>query len=403
VHDRDEHTDDELIEGIDACHARACEAQRAMFEAIATGDHRELWRDWGARDMAHWLAMRYGISHWKALRWIAASHALGDLPRISKAFACGEVSVDKVVELCRLATPETEGRLLAWAAGVSCAAIRRRGDLAASGSIEETADAERARFVTWWWSDDGRRFGLAAELPAASGAVVARALGRAAERVPVMPGEDDPSCAEARRADALVALCSSRLGSDPDPDRATVVVHAPLASLVAGRGGASLEGGGVAHPETARRLGCDARIQTVIEDDNGQPLALGRISREPSAAMVRQLRYRDTECRFPGCGSRQFTKAHHIVWWTRGGTTDLANLVLICTFHHKLVHEHGWRLRRDPSGEVQWFRPGGALPRGSGSIPTGGARGMSMGRHYKRGSTGSLSRASTPNTHSWTR
>jgi hypothetical protein len=360
VHDRDEQTDDELIEGIDACHARVGDAQRAMLACIARGDRRELWRDWGARDMAHWLSMRYGISHWKALRWIAASHALEHLPRISGAFASGELSIDKVVELCRFATPETEGRLLAWAGGVSCAAIRRKGDLAAAGSIQESVDAEHARFVSWWWSDDGRRFGLAAELPAASGAVVARALGRAAERVPVMPGEDDATCADARRADALVALCSARLGSDPDPDRATVVVHAPLASLARDRGGASLEDGGVLHPETARRLACDARVQTVIEDEQGQPLALGRISREPTAAMARQLRYRDGECRFPGCGARQFTQAHHIVWWKRGGTTDLSNLLLICTFHHKLVHEHGWGLRRDPSGEVRWLRPDGA-------------------------------------------
>ena len=113
------------------------------------------------------------------------------------------------------------------------------------------------------------------------------------------------------------------------------------------------------HPETARRLLCSGRIQTVIEDEHGQPLALGRISREPSAAMLHQLRYRDAECRFPGCGARQFTQAHHIVWWKRGGMTDLANLVLICTFHHKLVHEHGWGLRREPSGEVRWFRPDG--------------------------------------------
>jgi hypothetical protein len=381
VHHRDEQTDDELIEGIDACHARVGDAQRAMLACIARGDRRELWRDWGARDMAHWLSMRYGISQWKARRWIAAAYALEGLPRVSEALACGELSADKVVELCRFATPETEGRLLAWAQRVSCAAIRRGGDLAASGSIEETLDAERARFVSWWWSDDGRRFGLAAELPAASGAVVARALGRAAERVPVMPGENDAFSADARRADALVALCSARLGSDPDPDRATVVVHAPLASLLEDRGGSSLEDGGVAHPETVRRLACDARVQTVIEDEHGQPLALGRISREPSAAMLRQLRYRDTECRFPGCGARQFTQAHHIVWWERGGTTDLANLVLICTFHHKLVHEHGWGLRREPSGEVRWFRPGGVpLPRGSWTTPTGGAGGVSMRR-----------------------
>ena len=138
-----------------------------------------------------------------------------------------------------------------------------------------------------------------------------------------------------------------------------MVVHAPLACLVADRGGAALEDGGVAHPEPVRRLACDARVQTVIEDDQGQPLALGRISREPSAAMLRQLRYRDEECRFPGCGARQFTQAHHIVWWRRGGTTDLANLVLICAFHHKLVHEHGWGLRRDPGGEVRCSVPTG--------------------------------------------
>jgi hypothetical protein len=368
VHDRDEQTDDELIEGIDACHARVCDAQRAMFEAIAQADRPELWRDWGARDMAHWLSMRYGISHWKASRWIAAAHALKALPRIADAFASGLLSIDKVVELCRFATPQTEVRLLAWAERVSCACIRRRGDVAVAQSIHDSVDAERSRFATWWWSDDGRRFGLAAELPAASGAVVARTLQRLAERVPVMPGEDDPSSADARRADALVALCSVRLGADADPDRATVVVHAPLASLVGDRGGSELEGGGVIHSETARRLLCSGRVQTVIEDEAGQALRLGRISRDPSAAMMRQLRYRDAECRFPGCGARQFTQAHHIVWWKRGGTTDMSNLLLVCTFHHRLVHEHGWGLRRDPSGEVRWFRPGG-VPYHAGPAP----------------------------------
>ena len=266
MHERDDATAEALIVSIDACHARVCDAQRAMFEAIARADRRELWRDWGARDMAHWLSMRYGISHWKARRWIAAAYALEGLPRIADAFASGGLSIDKMVELCRFATPKTQGKLLAWAQGVSCAAIRRKGDLAASSSIQDAVDAERARFVSWWWSDDGRRFGLAAELPAASGAVVARTLQRVSERVPVMPGEDDPSSADARRADALVALCSVRLGADADPDRATVVVHAPLASLVGDRGGSELEGGGVIHPETARRLLCSGRVQTVTED-----------------------------------------------------------------------------------------------------------------------------------------
>ena len=88
-------------------------------------------------------------------------------------------------------------------------------------------------------------------------------------------------------------------------------------------------------------------------------LGLGRMSREPSAWIVRQVRYRDRGCRFPGCGARSFTEAHHIVWWSRGGRTDLDNLVLICSFHHRLVHEHGWSIERDADGEVRWRRADG--------------------------------------------
>jgi hypothetical protein len=76
--------------------------------------------------------------------------------------------------------------------------------------------------------------------------------------------------------------------------------------------------------------------------------------------MIRQVRYRDRECRFPGCGARRFTEAHHIVWWRHGGRTDLDNLVLICSFHHRLVHEHGWSVGREPDGGVTWRRPNGA-------------------------------------------
>jgi hypothetical protein len=35
------------------------------------------------------------------------------------------------------------------------------------------------------------------------------------------------------------------------------------------------------------------------------------------------------------------------------------NLVLTCTFHHKLVHEYGWSLAREPDNEVRWHRPNG--------------------------------------------
>jgi hypothetical protein len=48
------------------------------------------------------------------------------------------------------------------------------------------------------------------------------------------------------------------------------------------------------------------------------------------------------------------------VWWKEGGTTDLDNLVLVCFFHHKLVHEHGWSLHRHEGGSLDWRKPDGS-------------------------------------------
>ena len=358
-----------LVEAIDGIHRRVSASHRELFSLIVEADRRKIWWNSGARDMAHWLSMRHGISWWKARRWIAAAHALGRLPRISEAFARGHLGVDKIVELTRFATPETEAGLLKWASNVSVACIRRKGDLVLRPSIEEDREAERSRSLSWWYTDHGRRFGLLADLPAAQGAVVAKALERVAESVPFMPGEEDPFHADARRADALVALCSARIARDSDPDRATVVIHAPLQTLISGNGGCEVEGGPVIHPETARRLLCAARIQTVVEDERGNPIRLGRITREPPAWMLRQLRYRDRECTFPGCGARRFTQAHHILWWDRGGSTELDNLLLVCSFHHKLVHEQGWTVRWDGDGPARWFQPDGTSYRAGPGPP----------------------------------
>ena len=331
-----------------------------MLGAIAEMDRLEIWRGSGARDMAQWLAMRQGISQWKARRWIAAGHALEHLTDLARAFSHGELGIDKVVELARFASFESEAGLIRWASFVSCAAVRRRADLEARRAIDDVREAERSRFLKWWHLEDGNRLGLEAELPAAQGAIVAGALQRVADTVPMMPGEQDPSYADARRADALVAICSNRLANDADPDRATVIVHARLGDLAATHGSVEIGDGGRIHPETARRLLCDSRVQTVLEDREGEPLRLGRMSREPTASMMRLLRHRDGECRFPGCGARRFTQAHHIVWWGDGGPTDLDNLILLCFFHHKLVHEHGWAVRRDENGSLRWYEPDGS-------------------------------------------
>jgi hypothetical protein len=355
--------DDGLISVADALNRHISAAQVALLRVIAEVDRRRAWRDSGARDLAHWLSIRYGMSWWKADRWIKAAAALDSLPAIADALETGVLGIDKVVELCRFAKPETEEGLIGWASDATCATIRRRADLEVRAALDETTALERDRSLRYWYEDGGRRFGLEARMPSAQGAIVARALERVVDRIPAMPTSADGVVIEARRADALLALCSQRIADDADADRATVVVHASLEAL-SGRRNAEAEHGAVMPPEALQRLACDARIQVVTENEASDAIALGRTKREPSASMMRQLRHRDRGCRFPGCGSTAFSNAHHIVWWSRGGATDLSNLLLICGFHHRLVHEHGWSVERADDGRLRWFRADGSRYRG---------------------------------------
>ena len=199
-------TEDELMDGIDAVHRRIAADQRELLRLIAELDRRETWAHWGARDMAHWLWMRYGISQWKARRWIAAAHALDGLPLAGEALESGDLGIDQVVELTRFATAESEARLIAWAGGVSVGAIRHRGDLAQKPEPLEAEGPVRDRSLSWSFTDEGRRWALQGELPAAQGQEVARALDRLADELPLMPGEEDSDFIGARRADALLVL-----------------------------------------------------------------------------------------------------------------------------------------------------------------------------------------------------
>ena len=141
---------DQLVRDMDALHRRMSDVQRDLFTLIVRADQSEIWTDSGARDLAHWLSYRYGISYWKASRWITAAHALEHLPVMAQAFSSGELGIDKVVELTRFATPQTESRLVSWAQTVHPSAIRHKGDLAASVPVEQVRDADRDRSLSWW-------------------------------------------------------------------------------------------------------------------------------------------------------------------------------------------------------------------------------------------------------------
>ncbi|MEA2508839.1 MAG: hypothetical protein QOG21_921, partial [Actinomycetota bacterium] len=177
---------------------------------------------------------------------------------------------------------------------------------------------------------------------------------------------------EQRCADALVALASGSSSSARDRGsggaRAEVVLNVDLAALSSDGGGCHLEGGPAIHPEMARRLSCDCRLQAVLRDGGGGAVGIGRRSRSVPGWLLRELLGRDHGCTFPGCGTRRFLAAHHVIHWAHGGPTQLDNLVLVCSFHHRLVHEGAWKVRLVGGVVAEWSRPNGvhydpALPK----------------------------------------
>lgn len=107
---------------------------------------------------------------------------------------------------------------------------------------------------------------------------------------------------------------------------------------------------------TFRRLCCDAAVVRVRHDPEGELLGVGRKTRTIAPALRRALELRDGGCRFPGCNGR-FTDVHHVVHWARGGETSLANCLLLCHFHHRLMHEGGWTIRWWGKGRPVFMDP----------------------------------------------
>ena len=119
---------------------------------------------------------------------------------------------------------------------------------------------------------------------------------------------------------------------------------APETDLDAGLAVIEQAGGLHLGREAARRVACDAGLVVLRHAADGQVLDVGRRTRTVPSAMRRALLSRDHgQCQFPGCESRH-CDAHHVEHWADGGETRLQNLVLACRYHHRALHEGGFRV-----------------------------------------------------------
>ncbi len=188
-----------------------------------------------------------------------------------------------------------------------------------------------------------------------------------APRPPTSDGLMDGRTAARRRLDALVEVSRHYLDCQQPADirrpGAHLTVVTGAATLAGAPGGSALDWGGVISGETTRRLACDATITPVTVGPVGQVLDVGRRARTVTAPLWAALVVRDQHCAFPGCDTpTSRCDAHHITHWADGGPTSLANLVLLCRYHHQRVihddqHEDRWRVRIDDDTGRPVFDP----------------------------------------------
>ena len=356
----------ELSAHLDAATAR-------LLGLIREFDARGGWNT-GFRSCAAWLSWRVGLDLGAARERVRVARALGTLPALAEALARGELSYAKVRALSRVATPETEHRLLAVGRSGTAAHVERlvRGWRRVDRQAEarEAAHQHASRALHVHQDEDGTVV-LRGRLAPEVGALLLRALDVARETLyqqrravePADPSVEPPSTAQ-QRADALALLAETALHHGIDPgapgERYQVVVHvdAPVLADADQAGQSALEDGPHVSAETSRRLACDASRVVMRHDEEGRVVEIGARTRTIPPALRRALHDRDRGCRFPGCGVR-VGQGHHLRHWAQGGPTTLSNLTLLCRRHHRAVHEEGYQVDREPDGALRFRRPDG--------------------------------------------
>jgi hypothetical protein len=298
---------------------------------------------------------------------ISGASVPAPLPGMGAALAEGAVTAEHVaaVEKFRASLPggvtaaewEPAEKVLAdLARQVGPAELRRfaerqvRPRLDPDGTLpDETEQSEPKRRLDWHRRDDGTGTGRF-DLDTEAAEQLDTLLSALSTPRPDATGAPDPRGLESRRGDALAEIIDLAAGNADRPaeggDKPQLVVTTTLEELGCGRA-ALLGGNYLPLPiESARRIGCDCQVIPAVLGAKGEVLDIGRASRSIPPAIRRAVTLRDRGCAFPGCGRPPaWCHAHHIHHWSDGGETKLANLVMLCPSHHRILHHTAWQVR----------------------------------------------------------
>ena len=359
---------DELDRGIVSLAARINASTYELLVLVRQFDERAGWLKWGLANCTEWLHWRCDLSMSAAREKVRVAHALKTLPLIATAFADGELSYSKVRPLTRVARVDNEESLLAFALKTTASRVEERCRELRCGTTDSITEANRKhanRSLRMHRDLERGTMTITVELPLETGELLEKALDRARESVSSQTPEFVNESWSVQQADAMLTMANAYLSgsnesSASQSDNYQVTVHVDRSALANNDGRSSLP------IESVKRLCCDGDAVVIVENEDGEPLSVGRKTRTVPIAIKRALRARDTGCVFPGCHHTRFVDAHHIHHWSAGGETSLDNLLLLCSRHHRLVHEGGFSIERDYQNHWFFKRPDGRAVPGCG-------------------------------------
>jgi hypothetical protein len=336
-----------VIDGLDGdFSASAREAQKAREHLVA-----------GSITAASWIARTCGMSVSSAADRVRVGEQLESLPMVAAALSSGEISYQSASALCHLHERLGEHRegfdeeeMVGYAREYSVSELRKLCRLAwhvanPDGFFKEAEADFTQRYFHVNQLPDGM-FAVDGVLDPVGGAAFKTAVDVLAKP----KGSEDERTARQRRADAVGELALHAMEQGKLPRRHSVKPHINLTMTLEGLKGelgvppADLDLSLPISVRTAERIACDCTMSRVLLADS-MVIDVGRATRTVSAPTMQALRVRDKGCRFPGCDRQvNWSNPHHLIYWSRGGPSKLSNLVLLCYFHHQLVHEGGWQV-----------------------------------------------------------
>jgi len=317
---------------------------------------------------ASWIARTCGMSVTSAADRLCVGEQLESLPKVAAALVSGEIGYQSASVLSHLRDKLGEKRdrfdedeMLAFARDFSVSGLRRLCAYAwhiadPDGFFNEAEENYTRRRFHISQMPDGM-YAVDGLLDPETGA----SLKTAAETLAKRNGPEDDRSHSQRMQDAVGEIVKHALGQGTLPRRHGVKPHINLTTTLEGVKNelgappAELELSLPISTRTLERIACDCTMSRVLLADS-TVIDVGRATRVVSAPTMRALRVRDKGCRFPGCDRQaDWSSPHHIIHWARGGPGNLPNLVLLCHYHHRLVHEGGWQVIK--SGREFRFLP----------------------------------------------